>query len=214
MCTPSLEERARVSDEMYARNPERFGVLNSALSGWWTQFVPHTSRLLELGCGTGRDIQFYLKLGFSVTGVDYSPTAVAKAKSRVRTIGKAEIVELKITRFLEQTEPESYDAVCANLVYGGFTLKELKAVFALVHRALKPFGVHAYCVRSIRDSHCLAGEKLGRYTRLYKHEAGGFLETYFTPKLCGGLSRGLFETIKIEEDLRNFTIRVVERKKC
>jgi len=58
--------------------------------------VNHTARLLELGCGTGRDLEFYLKLGFSVTGIDYSPTAIAKAKSRVRTIGKAEIVELEL----------------------------------------------------------------------------------------------------------------------
>ncbi len=49
---------------------------------------------------------------------------------------------------------------------------------------------------------------------MYKHEAGGFLETYFTPKLCKNLSQGLFEIIKVIEV--RVLIWVVERKdaKC
>jgi len=204
-----------VSDEIYRHNPEWLRGGRSAFSGWWTSFS-NKGRLLELGCGAGRDIPFYLELGFCVTGVDYSKTALARAKNSLGDIreGKVVLVELELTEFLMKVEPQSYDAVCSNLVYGGFTLNELKRVFRLVYRALKQGGIHAYCVRSLTDPHYLAGEKLGRYTRLYKHGAGGFLETYFTPKLCKSLSQGLFETIKVVE-VRDL-IWVVERKdaKC
>ena len=114
MRIPSLEERARVSDEIYRHNPEWLRGGRSAFSGWWTSFS-NKGRLLELGCGAGRDIPFYLELGFCVTGVDYSKTALARAKNSLGDIkeGKVVLVELELTEFSMKVEPQSYDAVCS-----------------------------------------------------------------------------------------------------
>jgi SAM-dependent methyltransferase len=37
--------------------------------------------ILDLGCGVGRNLIYLLKQGFSVHGLDYSPTAIRKLKS-------------------------------------------------------------------------------------------------------------------------------------
>ena len=45
---------------------------------------PQKGKLLELGCGEGHHCRAFQKLGFSVTGIDISPTAIAWAKEKAR----------------------------------------------------------------------------------------------------------------------------------
>ena len=42
-----------------------------------------SARVLELGCGIGRISRYMARYGLAVTGVDFSPIAIEKAKSRV-----------------------------------------------------------------------------------------------------------------------------------
>jgi ubiquinone/menaquinone biosynthesis C-methylase UbiE len=44
-------------------------------------------RAIDLGCGTGSNAIFLAQHGFDVTGVDFSRTALEKARSRATTIG-------------------------------------------------------------------------------------------------------------------------------
>jgi 2-polyprenyl-3-methyl-5-hydroxy-6-metoxy-1,4-benzoquinol methylase len=44
-------------------------------------------RVLELGCGTGTNCVYLASLGFDVTGVDVSPTAIATADARATEAG-------------------------------------------------------------------------------------------------------------------------------
>jgi cyclopropane fatty-acyl-phospholipid synthase-like methyltransferase len=42
-----------------------------------------------LGCGTGSNAIFLAQHGFDVTGVDFSSTAIVKARARAKTVGAA-----------------------------------------------------------------------------------------------------------------------------
>lgn len=44
-------------------------------------------KALELGCGTGAFSIFLARQGFTVTGVDFAPTAIRKAKARATSAG-------------------------------------------------------------------------------------------------------------------------------
>lgn len=44
-------------------------------------------RTLEFGCGVGRDAIFLAQQGFDVTGIDFSPTAIKRAKRRAQRAG-------------------------------------------------------------------------------------------------------------------------------
>jgi len=59
----------------------------------------HTGRLspgraIDLGCGTGSNAVFLAERGFDVTGIDFAPAAIAKARRRAVKAGVA-------VRFLE-----------------------------------------------------------------------------------------------------------------
>lgn len=44
--------------------------------------LPHGSRILDVPCGQGRHSHLLAEAGHKVTGLDYSPTLIAKAKAR------------------------------------------------------------------------------------------------------------------------------------
>lgn len=44
-------------------------------------YFPKKSRILDLGCGPGRDAQYFSALGYSVVGVDLSQAMLMKAKT-------------------------------------------------------------------------------------------------------------------------------------
>src|SRR5688500_10131498 len=51
------------------------------------QFSIAPCRAIELGCGTGTTAIWLAQQGFSVTAVDISPTAIARAEERARREG-------------------------------------------------------------------------------------------------------------------------------
>lgn len=48
--------------------------------------IPH-GRAIDLGCGEGSNAIYLSKLGFEVTGVDFSPTALKRARANAQAAG-------------------------------------------------------------------------------------------------------------------------------
>lgn len=46
------------------------------------------ARILDAGCGSGRNVQFFLKQGFEVFGVDKDPQAIAALKQLASGFGQ------------------------------------------------------------------------------------------------------------------------------
>src|SRR5262249_6616245 len=66
----------------YARTPERY-IWGKAPSGFAREIADRLSagsRVLDLGCGEGRDSVYFAERGFEVTGLDVSPEALAKGR--------------------------------------------------------------------------------------------------------------------------------------
>jgi tellurite methyltransferase len=65
----------------YARTPDRY-IWGTAPSGFAKELialVPRGGRILDLGCGEGRDSVYFASRGFTVTGVDASAAGLEKA---------------------------------------------------------------------------------------------------------------------------------------
>lgn len=70
--------------DYYNKNADKFfeDTVSVDMSGHYTEFLKHIKPgggILDLGCGSGRDVLYFSKLGFSVTGIDNSEELVKKA---------------------------------------------------------------------------------------------------------------------------------------
>lgn len=101
-------------------------------------------RVLDAGCGAGRNLVYFLREGYDVCGVDLSPDAVASVRSLARTLAP----QLPEDNFRQEPiermsfEGESFDAVLSSAVLH-FARDEAhwRAMLREMWRVLKPGGV-------------------------------------------------------------------------
>lgn len=126
------------------------------VSRWLDDFMralPPGARILELGCGGGRDAEALFAHGFDVDPTDGSPVMAAKAEER---LGRP----VKVMRFDQLSDDDTYDAVWANASLLHVPRGALGNVLARVFRALKPGGLH---FASYKAGGVAGRDRLGRY---------------------------------------------------
>lgn len=93
------------------------------------------ARILELGCGAGRDALHMMERGFDVDPTDGSPAMARKASERLRR-------EVRVLLFGDLEARKEYDAVWAHASLHHLELPELRDALVRIARALKPGGWH------------------------------------------------------------------------
>jgi cyclopropane fatty-acyl-phospholipid synthase-like methyltransferase len=64
------------------------------------------ARAVDLGCGTGANAVFLARHGFDVTGIDFAPAALAKARAAAASAGvRVRFVVDDLTRLRHRFEP-------------------------------------------------------------------------------------------------------------
>lgn len=103
--------------------------------------LPAGARILELGCGNGRDAAFMLAEGFDVEATDGSPELAAQAQER---LGRP----VRVLRFEHLDAEAAYDGVwaCASLLHA--PAAGLPGILARIHRALRPAGLFVACYKA------------------------------------------------------------------
>ena len=96
--------------------------------------LPRGTRILDVGCGSGRDTLAFKNKGYHVDAIDYSEELVKKA---TRLTG----IPIKLQSFYEIDADEAYDGIwaCASLLH--CERYRLTEVLEKMLRALKPNGV-------------------------------------------------------------------------
>lgn len=99
--------------------------------------LPVNARILDAGCGSGRDARAFQKQGYQVSAFDASEQLASRAS---QLLG----FTVPVKRFDEVEEIERYDGIwaCASLLH--VPERQLPEAFARLWRALKPGGV-LYC---------------------------------------------------------------------
>ncbi len=166
-------ERRNLSDSQYRRDPGRLDGAESGFARWVVPRLPATTgaRLVEIGCGPGRDLCYYARRGFAVLGIDHAASAVEGARQRASLLpeparSRARVVLGEAIATLGTLPEGSQDAVVAHLVYGSFTEDELVRLSGAVARCLRPEGVHAFAVRATTDPLFQQGQRVGPDTLL------------------------------------------------
>ncbi|WP_119275242.1 class I SAM-dependent methyltransferase [Taklimakanibacter deserti] len=104
------------------------------LHGFLKKLTPG-ARILELGCGSGRDAEAMIKAGFDVEPTDGTPEIAREAEERLSR-------KVRVMRFDELDASEEYDAVWAAASLLHVPRPALPRVLGLIYKALKPGGLH------------------------------------------------------------------------
>ena len=129
------------------------------------------AKVLDFGCGSGRDTKYFIQKGFDVDASDGSEEMVRIA---TETAG----IPVKKMLFSELDEAEKYDGIfaCASILHVPYA--ELPDIFRRMHKALKDKGILYVSFKY----GTFEGERNGRYFTDLNEEK---LEELV--KECGGL---------------------------
>ena len=189
---------SKIWDRVYSNDSAFFGEEPSDFAQkCYSDFKRYNvKRLLELGCGQGRDTIFFASNGLDVHAVDSSKVAIENINQKMR--GKN--ICLHLSHFeVRQTLPfdsTHFDAVYSHMFYNmSFTDKELKFLFKESRRVLKNNGLLYFSVRSDKDILYNKGKKID--SNIY--EINAFQIRFFNIPQIKSFLRNYFEIKNIIE---------------
>jgi cyclopropane fatty-acyl-phospholipid synthase-like methyltransferase len=162
MGLPVSDTRTRIVGEGYDAMHEDFAAWSKRIVGdpreWWleqlTSRLGNGARVLELGCGAGRDAR-RLARRFRVTGIDLSAEQIARARENVPN---ADFIEADLTEL--DLEPGSFEAVAAAYSFNHVPRDLLAPMFRRIHAWLVPGGLFLASFGT-SDTESWVGEWLG-----------------------------------------------------
>ena len=101
---------------------------------YFLKYLSPTARILDFGCGSGRDTKYFLSQGYTVEAIDGSEELCKIASVHTG-------ISVKQMIFQELNEREKYDGIwaCSSILH--LPRKELADVMRKMAMALKPNGV-------------------------------------------------------------------------
>jgi SAM-dependent methyltransferase len=114
------------------------------------QRLPSQARILELGCGGGRDAEAMIANGFTVDATDGVAAIAREAEARLNK-------PVRVMRFDELEAVDAYDGVWAHASLIHVPKDTLPGVLRRIYRALRPGGIHFANYKAYTDQADLTG---------------------------------------------------------
>ena len=118
--------------------------------------IPSEGKILDLGCGGGRDVQYFADFKLEAIGIDASIKLIDEAKKRVN--GNFEVMDMRNLTFKD----EEFNGVWAQDAISYVTKEDVINVLKHISRILKKEGVFFISVRKGSDEILILHEKLGK----------------------------------------------------
>lgn len=122
--------------------------------------LPFHAKILDFGCGAGRDTKYFLEQGYQVDAVDGSEELCKLAESYTG-------IPVKHMLFQELCAVDCYDGIwaCSSILH--LPYQELREVLLKMAKALKPQGI----IYASFKYGCFQGERKGRYFTDFTEES-------------------------------------------
>lgn len=141
----------------------------------YAKFLPHlvpNAKILDAGCGSGRDTLYFKKYGFEVVSFDASIEMV-KISSKLTGVPTLHL------RFQELAFEQAFDAIWASASLLHTPYEELSSVFQKLHQALKPSGI-LYASFKYGDGSRESDSRM--FYDMNELSIESFIMPFFTPK--------------------------------
>jgi len=154
------------------------------------------ARVLELGCGRGRDAAFFARLGFDVTAIDFSEVAVARSRTRFANLDRLALAVVDLAALLPFLDG-TFDLVYVHLSLHYFRDVVTRRLFGDIWRVLKSHGLLCFMCKSIRDPLYGLGEMIEPDMFVYQgHVRHFFSEEYARACLASNFQPEFIESIE------------------
>ena len=203
-------------ERVYGNKPDLFGDRPSTPALWAADLFERegVARLLELGCGPGRDSLFFARRGFQVTALDYSQAAVELVTAKAAAAGLAPCLAASRQDVRDPLPfaDSAFDACFSHMLCCmALTNAQIESLMRETLRVLRPGGIDVYTVRHTGDPHY--GKGIHRGEDMY--EVNGFIVHFFSREKIERLAEGC-EVLSVEEfeegDVPRRLFRVAIRK--
>ena len=194
-----LNDQQRQWQDIFSETPEMFGTEPSdparraadlfEREGW--------KKVLELGCGQGRDTLYFAKRGLDVHALDYSEQGIEALAGKARETGFSTRI---VTGIHDVRNPlpfadESFGACYSHMLFCmALTTGQLQSLSEEIRRVLQPGGICVYTVRHTEDAHYRKGVPRGEDM----YETGGFIVHFFSREKVELLAEA-YETVNVDE---------------
>lgn len=118
--------------------------------------MPPTSKVLELGCGNGKNLPSMIQRNWEVTAIDFSPCAVKMCKTTIDSAhnGSICVADVRCLPFVS----EIFDGVIATHVFSHMVQSERQVAVSEASRLLKKGGMLYFSGFSHEDFRSVKGE--------------------------------------------------------
>ncbi|MFW5914276.1 MAG: class I SAM-dependent methyltransferase [Thermoplasmatota archaeon] len=186
-----MEDQRDHWERVYRGSPERFGNEPSQIGREALRIFRDRGdrRILELGCGQGRDTLLLLRNGLEVVGIDYSETGLCHLRERTASLDLEGYLHLLVHDMREGLPlPDGSVDSCFSHMFFTMQLREeeLRLIFQECLRVLRPGGLNIYSVRNVHDPHC--GQGTWRGEDMW--ENNGFVVHFFSEEKVRDLAEG------------------------
>ncbi|MBA4423800.1 MAG: SAM-dependent methyltransferase [Syntrophus sp. (in: bacteria)] len=194
-----LDDQKKQWQDTFLEIPEIFGSEGSTPAYKAAALFKKEDRtkILELGCGQGRDTMHFARNGLKVYALDYSAQGLAAIDKKARELRLSRRIVTKVhdVRTPLPFADETFDACYSHMLYCmALTTLEIEFLSNEIRRVLKPAGLNLYTVRNTTDAYCRTG--IHRGEDLWEID-GGFIVHFFSREKVERLTEG-YEIIAIE----------------
>ena len=144
----------------YSRTPDRYiwGKAPSTFAKGLLALVPRRGRILDLGCGKGRDSVYFAEKGFAVTGIDASADGLEKADKLAAERGVK--VQWLCRSMLDLPVAGRFDLVYSCGCIHHVPREGRSRLFRRLKKLTRPWGIHAHIVFTDVSVYAEKGEEI------------------------------------------------------
>jgi len=135
--------------------------------------LPKGGKILDIGCGAGRDLAYFSEDGFEAIGIDLAKELLKKAKAKKLKVKNMNLLELN---FKENT----FDGIWCMATLSDIPRSELSNAIKNFNKVLKKEGIIYLAVKEGEGEKVIKKERYGNEPRFYTFYKKGELEQELT----------------------------------
>lgn len=154
-------------------------------------------KILDMGCGQGRDTLYFSKLGYHVSAIDISEKAIEHINKTKEQLNLNHITAT--THDIEKPLPfqeNSFDFVYSNLALQFFDANKLEKIFSNVMKIMKKDSLFLFSTKKEGDKYYQFGNKINDYA--FEHK--GITRYFYPEEVLKNLLSSYFNIIQFDSE--------------